>query len=260
MTFDLRWKYTQCLLQKLRPDADKEFIISTRYRGTMSVVSNLLLQRCMQMGAFTLWELVFCGPNRVLLVLGCICQSFRWCILFYCGQQCCALSALRICEAVDEASPRTITILGPLQCTSVYPDWEWTSCLWYHLHFLNTHTHNALDIVGAHQGKSDGLHLTDLHNKCIYWWIWHDNYPHEITMASFQKLMNAYSWAIVEVWKWEPGWNNCLSKMSHLQKHSISHLLGGNRIHQSPAIHRECLLWEQSTQALWGAGRGSTSM
>lgn len=69
----------------------------------------------------------------------------------------------------------------------------------------HAHTQSALAIVDAHQGKSAELHLIVLHKKFIYWWIWHDNYPHEIAMASFQELMNAYSWAVVEAWKWEPG-------------------------------------------------------
>lgn len=35
-----------------------------RHRGTMLVVNNLL--RCRQVGALPLWELKFCGANRLL--------------------------------------------------------------------------------------------------------------------------------------------------------------------------------------------------
>lgn len=59
-----------------------------------------------------------------------------------------------------------------------------------------------MDTVDAHQGKSAGQHLTDLHNKCIG--RFDMTAPCEIAVASFQELMHAHAWAIVENGKWEP--------------------------------------------------------
>lgn len=105
----------------MRSDADREFIINVRYWGTMPAVGNLLLQRCIQVGAFTLWKLIFCGAKGVLLMLGGMCQSFRLSILIIVSEHC-ALAALRIYEAIEEASLRIATIPYPLQCMSVYPN------------------------------------------------------------------------------------------------------------------------------------------
>lgn len=53
------------------------------------------------------------------------------------------------------------------------------------------HGRSTMDIVDAHQGKSAGQCLTDLHNKCIGGFGMTS--PHEIAMASFQELMHAHS-------------------------------------------------------------------
>lgn len=55
----------------------------------------------------------------------------------------------------------------------------------------HTQSQSTVDIVDAHQGKSAGQHLTDLHNKCIGGFDM--TTPHEIVVASFQELMYAHS-------------------------------------------------------------------